>query len=302
MKERKRATDDPARLVNLPPNPQAEISPEMLAATTPVAIAAGVVQRIHRHARSEMNAEICGVLIGAETEGLTVIEASIEAEGAAKGGAHVTFTQEAWAHIYSVKDRDFPEKRIVGWDHSHPGFGIFLSRQDLFIHENFFSSPTQVAWVYDPHSDEEGCFGWVDGKIERVREIRVIETAAGDSPVIGEEPDEITSVQEEPAQRKRGAGDEDEPPGTRKSSLSRKLFLLLALGVVFIAGVAGGVLLLPRTIVMYSLPDGRLLSPREVQAALDRARQRQLEERRQSESRSPSEEQPPSAAPPAKTP
>lgn len=298
MKERKNASDDPARAADL----TAEISPEMLAASAPVVIAASVVRRMHRHARSEMNAEICGVLIGTEAAGLTVIEASIEAEGAAKGGAHVTFTQDAWAHIYSVKDRDFPEKRIVGWYHSHPGFGIFLSRQDLFIHENFFSSPAQVAWVYDPHSDEEGCFGWVNGKIERVREIRVIETAAGDSPVMGEEPDEITEVAEEPAPRKRGANEPDEPQRARKSSLSRKLFLLLALGVVFIAGVAGGVLLLPRTIVMYSLPDGRLLSPREVQAALDRARQRQLEERRQSEPRRPSEEQPPPATPPAKTP
>ncbi|MCC7342860.1 MAG: Mov34/MPN/PAD-1 family protein [Bryobacterales bacterium] len=290
MKERTNGSDpSPA-----PVNPPAEITPEMLAATARVAIAASVVQRIHRHARSEMNAEICGVLIGEEAAGVTLIEASIEGEGAAKGGAHVTFTQETWAHIYAVKDREFPEKRIVGWYHSHPGFGIFLSRQDLFIHENFFSASTQVAWVYDPHSDEEGCFGWVDGKVTRVREIRLIETAAADAPIEGEEPGEIVSVEEAPAQRRLGASEPDASPKSRRSSLTRKLFLLLALGVVFIAGVAGGVLLLPRTIVMYSLPDGRLLSPREVQSALDRARQRQLEEQRP-----PAE---PPANPPAKTP
>lgn len=286
MKEPKNGSDKNPR----PANPAAEITPEMLAASAPVAIAASVVQRIHRHARSEMNAEICGVLIGEEADGVTVIEASIEGEGAAKGGAHVTFTQDAWAHIYAVKDREFPDKRIVGWYHSHPGFGIFLSRQDLFIHENFFSSPTQVAWVYDPHSDEEGCFGWVDGKVNRIREIRVIETAAGDTPVVGEEPDEIAGVEEETAQLKLGANEPEAAPKSGRSSLSRKLFLLLALGVVFVAGVAGGVLLLPRTIVMYSLPDGRLLSPREVQSALDRARQRQLEEKH------------PPAEPPAKAP
>ena len=267
-----------------------EITAEMLAASAPVAIAAGVVQHIHRHARSEMSAEICGVLIGEESDGITVIEASIEGDGAAKGGTHVTFTQDAWAHIYSVKDREYPEKRIVGWYHSHPGFGIFLSQQDLFIHENFFSSPAQVAWVYDPHSDEEGCFGWVDGKVKRLREIRVIETGAEDAPVVGEEPDEIASVEEEVAQRTMGAGEPELPRKNARSSLSRKLFLLLALSVVFVAGVAGGVLLLPRTIIMYSLPDGRLLSPREVQAALDRARERQLEQ------------QHPPAEPPAKTP
>ncbi|MDZ7639613.1 MAG: Mov34/MPN/PAD-1 family protein [Bryobacterales bacterium] len=182
-------------------NPRADgvrITAEMLAASAPVAIAATVVQQMHRHARSQMGAEVCGVLIGEEAGGTTVIEAAIAGEGAAQGGAHVTFTQDTWEHIYSVKDRDYPEKRIVGWYHSHPGFGIFLSQQDLFIHENFFSSPAQVAWVYDPHSDEEGCFGWVDGKVKRLREVRVIEAGADDAPVVGEEPDEV------PGERSQG--------------------------------------------------------------------------------------------------
>jgi hypothetical protein len=72
-----------------------------------------------------------------------------------------------------VKDSQYPEKRIVGWYHSHPGFGIFLSEHDLFIHKNFFSDPNQVAWVFDPHSDEEGCFVWEDREIVRLRCLEV---------------------------------------------------------------------------------------------------------------------------------
>ncbi len=87
---------------------------------------------------------------------------------AAQAGTHVTFTQDAWEAIYKVKDQSYPEERIVGWYHSHPGFGVFLSEHDTFIHENFFSSPNQVAWVYDPHTDEEGCFGWIDGGLHRI--------------------------------------------------------------------------------------------------------------------------------------
>jgi hypothetical protein len=30
-----------------------------------------------------------------------------------------------------------------------------------------------VAWVYDPHTDEEGCFGWIGGNIEKLSAIRV---------------------------------------------------------------------------------------------------------------------------------
>src|SRR5262249_40227716 len=41
------------------------------------------------------------------------------------------------------------------------------------IQQNFFSNPQQVAWVYDPHTDEEGCFGWIGDKIEKLTAIRV---------------------------------------------------------------------------------------------------------------------------------
>ena len=68
----------------------------------------------------------------------------------------------------------------MGWYHSHPGFGVFLSDHDTFIHKNFFSSPGQVAWVFDPHSDEEGCFGWVGGRIERLTRIGVVDRRGGE--------------------------------------------------------------------------------------------------------------------------
>jgi proteasome lid subunit RPN8/RPN11 len=127
-----------------------------------------VTRRIRQHARASMTSEVCGVLIGQNPHGVVQVIAAIEAANAAQGGTHVTFTQDAWESIYRVKDEQYPEERIVGWYHSHPGFGVFLSEHDTFIHRNFFSSPDQVAWVYDPHTDEEGCFGWIDGDIHRI--------------------------------------------------------------------------------------------------------------------------------------
>jgi len=133
-----------------------------------------VLQSIRCHARSSMDAEICGVLLGDHADGCTLVNAAIAGEKSTQGAAHVTFTQDTWEHIYKIKDRDFPEKKIVGWYHSHPGFGVFLSEQDTFIHENFFSAPYQVAWVFDPHSDEEGCFGWFEGKLRRTPRFEVV--------------------------------------------------------------------------------------------------------------------------------
>ncbi|MFW9882199.1 MAG: Mov34/MPN/PAD-1 family protein [Candidatus Thorarchaeota archaeon] len=44
--------------------------------------------------------------------------------------------------------------RIVGWWHSHPNFGCFLSRTDLQTQEYFFPEYYQVALVIDPIRDE----------------------------------------------------------------------------------------------------------------------------------------------------
>jgi proteasome lid subunit RPN8/RPN11 len=139
-----------------------------------------VIRQIRQHARSSPATEICGVLIGQDRDRKIEVMASIEGQNAEEAGAHVTFTQDTWEHIYAVKDKKFPAERIVGWYHSHPGFGVFLSDHDTFIHKNFFSSPGQVAWVFDPHSDEEGCFGWVDGRIERLARIGVIDRRGGE--------------------------------------------------------------------------------------------------------------------------
>jgi len=145
-----------------------------------VRIRSDVARRIRQHARSNSKTEVCGVLIGRADDGATSIEACIAGINAAQGGAHVTFTQDTWEHIYKIKDRDYPDDRIVGWYHSHPGFGVFLSDHDTFIHRNFFSSAQQVAWVYDPHSDEEGCFGWVGERLERLANFSICDGKGGE--------------------------------------------------------------------------------------------------------------------------
>jgi len=158
-----------------------------------------VLRQIRQHARSNSKTEVCGVLIGEETGNVVNITARIPGLNAAQAGTYVTFTQDTWEHIYKIKDKDYPEERIVGWYHSHPGFGVFLSDHDTFIHKNFFSSTLQVAWVYDPHSDEEGCFGWAGERIERLSEIHVKDDKGGEEagetgkpePVGGMEDDDV---------------------------------------------------------------------------------------------------------------
>ena len=49
------------------------------------------------------------------------------------------------------------EGRIVGWYHSHPGYGIFMSETDLNTHSKLLQfSPFVVALVVDPEINEFG--------------------------------------------------------------------------------------------------------------------------------------------------
>jgi len=64
------------------------------------------------------------------------------------------------------------------------------------------------------------------------------------------------------------------------------------MALVFVAGLAAGLLVLPRTLVMYSLPDGRLLSEAEVRDAVERARAYQRDQQRAAPNASPPADEP----------
>lgn len=135
-----------------------------------VIVRQSVLNNTHKHGRSQ-EVEVCGVLVGDvyhDSRGPYVyVEASIAGASAAGKATQVTFTAETWEIIQREMDRNHAGKKIVGWYHTHPGFGIFLSDMDVFIHENFFGESWQLAYVYDPTAGEDGMFVWRDGKPTR---------------------------------------------------------------------------------------------------------------------------------------
>jgi len=136
-----------------------------------VVIKRSVLEAIWEHGLSRTDVEVCGVLVGDcyqdERGPFIYVEAMIQGEHSDSKVAQVTFTSETWNHIQQELDQHFSEKRILGWYHTHPGFGIFLSAMDMFIHENFFNQSDQLALVYDPISGDDGLFVWHQGQAER---------------------------------------------------------------------------------------------------------------------------------------
>lgn len=131
-----------------------------------------VQETLWNHAESDTMHEVGGILVGRAVSGpngtLVEIVSAIPARHTEAGSTFVTFTHGSWTEWYEVIDRQFPGLQIVGWYHSHPDFGVFLSDHDQFIHRNFFAQPWQVAVVVDPVRRELGCFGWQEGQITRL--------------------------------------------------------------------------------------------------------------------------------------
>jgi len=140
-------------------------------------------EAMHAHAEGTTSVEIGGVLVG-DIEGETgdvFVLAAIPAHRATSAVASLTFTHEAWDDVNEIMSRDFEGLRMVGWYHSHPRFGIFLSEYDVFIHKNFFSEEWQLAYVVDPVSHTSGVFGWEHGEIVRYPEWNVVARGASKS-------------------------------------------------------------------------------------------------------------------------
>jgi proteasome lid subunit RPN8/RPN11 len=133
-----------------------------------VYLAPEVHSGIWQHAVENSTVEICGVLVGRWARDgngpHAQATAYIRGEAASSKFAEVTFTHETWAKINQQMDTRYADQSVIGWYHSHPDFGIFLSDRDRFIQEHFFAGAGQFAYVVDPIRKTEGIFIWKEGK------------------------------------------------------------------------------------------------------------------------------------------
>ena len=134
-------------------------------------IAQKVYRQIHKFTEGKTENESGGILVGEFVEEFgkqnILIEGFIEAKHCEATPQTLTFTHQTWEAVDKEMEKKHQGKSIVGWIHTHPDFGIFLSNYDTFIQENFFKEENQIAYVIDPIRGEEGFYFWEEGKIER---------------------------------------------------------------------------------------------------------------------------------------
>jgi len=137
----------------------------------PIFVDLDVFLELENHAASNTNVELGGVLLGRQAideqgKPLVVISDSLRAEHYEATRGSFKFTHSTWSEITRRRQQMNDSLAIVGWYHTHPGWGVFLSDMDDFICRNFFGRPLDVAMVIDPRQGTRGWFQWNDSNSE----------------------------------------------------------------------------------------------------------------------------------------
>jgi proteasome lid subunit RPN8/RPN11 len=140
----------------------------------PVYVDLDAMRDMEWHALSDTKVELGGVLLGGQymdddTSPFVVISDNLRAHHYEATKGSFKFTHDTWEQITREREQFPDELQMVGWYHTHPDWGVFLSGMDMFICDHFFNRPLDVALVIDPCRQDRGFFQWESNSPERVR-------------------------------------------------------------------------------------------------------------------------------------
>ena len=115
------------------------------------------ILKMDNHSKSDLSREVGGFLVGTIKDNVTTVNDFIPALAGDSKATSFQFTEKDWSSLYKTLDNDNSQE-LVGWFHTHPDFGAFLSSYDQFIQNSFFSDTGRVAIVFDPIREDWAAF------------------------------------------------------------------------------------------------------------------------------------------------
>jgi len=146
-----------------------------------------VLTEINAYVSQSLDKEMGGFLLGNRyrdpdsNKEFVIIDQHVDAAYAEGTAVSLAFTADAWMDLKENLSGRFSGKALVGWYHSHPKLGVFLSDSDLGIHEERFREPWMTAVVIDPYSHTGGFFCWRGGKLNLNEPVEFYEYLSTDS-------------------------------------------------------------------------------------------------------------------------
>jgi len=134
-----------------------------------IGISREAMAAMERHVRSDLRREQVGLLFGRVTAredgagSTTHVDCAIPIGTSNASATHVVLTHESAGDVAQALSAMPSGATVVGWFHSHPGLGVFLSGTDLRTQRDCFGADWQVAVVLDPQRSEMGVFAGPDG-------------------------------------------------------------------------------------------------------------------------------------------
>jgi proteasome lid subunit RPN8/RPN11 len=140
----------------------------------PIFVDLDVLADMEDHAASDTSVELGGVLLGGtfaddRDQPFVVVTDSLRAQHFESTKGSFKFTHDTWEAITREREAFPADLKMVGWYHTHPDWGVFLSGMDMFICDNFFNKSLDVAYVIDPCRGDRGMFQWTGDERQRVR-------------------------------------------------------------------------------------------------------------------------------------
>jgi proteasome lid subunit RPN8/RPN11 len=122
-----------------------------------------VFGNIWNHLESNPQVEAGGLLVGHPFKCLddpdttfVVITGAIRQDSDNRSVGHFTVGPHDIAAAREKLEEAYPGLVVVGWYHSHPGHGVFLSGQDMQIVGSIYNADWHVALVVDPQQGRAG--------------------------------------------------------------------------------------------------------------------------------------------------
>jgi proteasome lid subunit RPN8/RPN11 len=129
---------------------------------------------IHHHGAANPQREVVGILLGSFSKDSTGkyrvdIVSIVKSDSAPGNQTQAQFTHEVWLQLVESAQKNYPDQKVVGWYHTHLGFGAFMSDDDVKSHRIAFSHPWHLAAVCDPIKNELCFFGWKGSEIKAIK-------------------------------------------------------------------------------------------------------------------------------------
>ncbi len=121
-----------------------------------------LMKKIEEHCFSSTKTEVGGFLVGTVAEGKSTVTHVLKAKHTANTQSQLTFTNKTWETAFAEMSEISSEAQLIGWFHSHPNFGVFLSDYDKFIQNEFFHKDGMITIVVDPINGKRGWFISID--------------------------------------------------------------------------------------------------------------------------------------------